>query len=452
MLALGDQAHDNNTGEDCLNLNIWVPPTTNSSSASSPKAVMFWIYGGAFRQGTASIYDFSHLAAEQDVLVVSINYRTNFFGFPGSPAAALNAGLLDQRLALEWVRDNIGAFGGDVNRITIFGQSAGAISVDYHAFAWPEDPIAHAFIQESGTVVLTPAISTEGAARNWYNVSAALGCGGAESPAEEVLGCMRKVPVERIIPVVAPMQASTAPGGGSYLGVFTPTADEEVVFGDYPKLLEEGKFADRPLLLGNNDHESGLQRAIIALIAGFSVGTDAYWNSWETVLFECPAAKRAYWSVKNGVETFRYVYYGDFDNIKLTTKPDSGAYHGAEGRSILDDWEGVDEPTEEQKKVGRELRDAFAGFAKDPKGWVRQGEWKRYVLGEETLKRIAWENMAGENYIDPREIDYRCSFYDAIFGDAGATVEFDSVGETVHERLANLTRVDAQRSFTVYGT
>jgi carboxylesterase type B len=111
----------------------------------------------------------------------------NIFGFPGAPGIQQNAGLLDQRLALEWVRDNIGAFGGDCERITVFGQSAGSVSVAYLAYAYPNDPIVAGYIMESGTphswTPLTPSL----AAQHWYNASSLLGCGTSG----DVLSCMQ---------------------------------------------------------------------------------------------------------------------------------------------------------------------------------------------------------------------------------------------------------------------
>jgi cholinesterase len=85
-----------------------------------------------------------------------MNYRTNIFGFPGNPDLDdKNLAFLDQRLALEWVNNNIEAFGGDVKRITLFGESAGASSVDYYAYAWLDNPIVNAFIAQSGTAMVS---------------------------------------------------------------------------------------------------------------------------------------------------------------------------------------------------------------------------------------------------------------------------------------------------------
>ena len=113
-------------GEDWLSLNVW----TRDLTGSAP--VMVWIHGGAFVNGNSAvpIYD-GHAFARDGVVLVSINYRLGIDGFaylPDAPAPA-NRGLLDQVAALEWVRDNIGAFGGDPANVTIFGESAGGMSV-----------------------------------------------------------------------------------------------------------------------------------------------------------------------------------------------------------------------------------------------------------------------------------------------------------------------------------
>lgn len=113
--------------EDCLNLNVYVP-----QPAWKPKPVMVWFYGGGLLYGSNSVekYDGSFLAANNDVIVVVPNYRTNVYGFSGSPQVPVterNTGFLDQRLALDWVQRNIAAFGGDPAKVTIFGESAGAL-------------------------------------------------------------------------------------------------------------------------------------------------------------------------------------------------------------------------------------------------------------------------------------------------------------------------------------
>ncbi|SDW77436.1 para-nitrobenzyl esterase [Amycolatopsis xylanica] len=110
-------------GDDCLNLNVWTPGGTGLP-------VMVWLHGGAFRNGSNAVPIYDGTAFARDgVVLVSINYRLGVTGFARLPDAPANRGLLDQIAALEWVRDNIAAFGGDPARVTVFGESAGAISI-----------------------------------------------------------------------------------------------------------------------------------------------------------------------------------------------------------------------------------------------------------------------------------------------------------------------------------
>ncbi|MFI0357879.1 carboxylesterase/lipase family protein [Actinomadura sp. 9N407] len=123
-------------GEDCLNLNIWTPFSggTGGSSSLTPggegRPVMVWIHGGAFRNGSGavSVYNGANFARD-GVVCVTVNYRLGVEGFAYLPGAPSNRGLRDQIAALEWVRHNIAAFGGDPGQVTVFGESAGAMSV-----------------------------------------------------------------------------------------------------------------------------------------------------------------------------------------------------------------------------------------------------------------------------------------------------------------------------------
>lgn len=142
--------------EDCLFLNVWTPPGAASGSALP---VMVFIHGGAFITGSGSypIYNGAYLAAADTVVVVTLNYRLGALGFLYSTRHGNqvpgNLGLLDQRTAMEWVRRNIGAFGGDSSRVTIFGESAGAMSVGFHLFSMPSsDSLFRAAIMESNPI------------------------------------------------------------------------------------------------------------------------------------------------------------------------------------------------------------------------------------------------------------------------------------------------------------
>lgn len=129
-------------GEDCLYLNVWSPISTNHS-----KAVLVWIHGGDFKEGSSDdpFFDGSVLAATQDVVVVSFNYRLGFLGFLNAVNANApgNAGLYDQILALTWVKNNIHAFMGNDSQITLFGENVGSVSIRLHMMS----PVAGGLFQ-----------------------------------------------------------------------------------------------------------------------------------------------------------------------------------------------------------------------------------------------------------------------------------------------------------------
>jgi cholinesterase len=227
-------------GEDCLFVNVWTPPKTNNAK----KAVMVWIFGGGFSLGDSStpMYNGEHVAANQDVIVVSFNYRTNMFGFPGAPnLKQLNPALIDQRLALEWIDDNIEAFGGDKSRITLFGESAGASSVDYYAYAWADKkPIVTAMIIQSGTAFMSgpfapPALEKRHDA--WYQTMEKLGCGTRAEDQNKVLVCAQGKSMKEVQDAMPKAQ-----GFQAVVGYFGPTVDNETIFHDVYERAKSGRF------------------------------------------------------------------------------------------------------------------------------------------------------------------------------------------------------------------
>ncbi|CAN8104550.1 unnamed protein product [Discula destructiva] len=233
------------TSEDCLTINVWNKGSSNTTTTTTTaKAVMLWIYGGAFVTGDSSSSQFygATLANTQDVVVVVFNYRVGIFGFPGAPGLEQqNPGFWDQRLAIEWTRDNIAAFGGDPARITLFGESAGAYSVDIYSFAWAEDPIVNALLSESGSAMRTGgplvglAHQLDGYAK-WYNVSQQLGCGGPEMAAT-TLDCMRQKTADEVLSA-----AGEVATGGILQPDFNPWIDEKTVFTDIRERALNGNF------------------------------------------------------------------------------------------------------------------------------------------------------------------------------------------------------------------
>lgn len=139
-------------GEDCLYLNIFVPGKTINRKAK--KAVMVWIHGGGFLLGHLQYYDPSQLASHGDVIVVAIAYRLGIWGFMHSTNPTEipgNMGLHDQVRALYWIREHIESFGGDPNRVTIFGSSAGGISVGFHMISHRSRNLFQRAILQSGS-------------------------------------------------------------------------------------------------------------------------------------------------------------------------------------------------------------------------------------------------------------------------------------------------------------
>ena len=246
----------------------------------------------------------------------SLSYRISIFGFPGNPSTPNNLGLLDHRLAVEWVRDNIANFGGDPTRITLFGQSAGAASVDYYSYAWAEDPIIHAFIPMSGTAIGFGQQTAENATIAWWNLTARLGCGGGSDNHDAVFKCMVEKPAQEIAKAV-PVNFITDSDNSLAYG---PAIDEKLVFSDYFKR----KPAALPMLIGHTDFEAGLFRLLAPDLP------DETWTFINQIAYVCPSAIRSALSLALGNPTWRYRYFGDFPNLVLTNTPPSRAWHSGE--------------------------------------------------------------------------------------------------------------------------
>ena len=354
------------------------------------------------------------------------SYRLNIFGFPGSPNTTQNLGLLDQRLAVEWVRDNVAAFGGDPSRITLFGQSAGGASVDYYSYAWTNDPIVAGFIPESGTVIGLGQATPEQSAKQWFNVTSTLGCGDASSNSDDVLTCMRGKNYTSILAAI-PSSGSSGTDG------FGPTIDNVVVFSDYLNRSAAGNFSKRPMLTGNTDYEAGLFRTVAALSGSFM--SDTYWDGFNQVVFDCPASARANISVANNVTTWRYRWFGVFPNTRLTSAPESGAWHASE-LSILFNTSpsgpGIPANTPEEIAIGTYLRGAWAAFAKDPTNGLKNygGGWPTYVPGQETLIRLAYQNMTGTNVALSSTYDTFCNSTFPVKGSAAGNGTGNGTGNS----------------------
>lgn len=250
LIALGDGI---TMDEDCLVLNVWADDT---GTADTPKPVMVWIHGGAYIFGSASqpIFDGSRFAAGGDVVLVSINYRLGAFGFLelGSFATSDcpfdgNLGLRDILLALEWVRDNIAAFGGDPEQVTIFGQSAGGGLVTTLLAVPAAAGLFHRAIAESSPAssVYGPALQAEIAGRFLEE----LGVGPQDAAS------LRDVPVDRLVATSKTIFAEIPTSRPGVLP-YSPTVDGDLVPLHPVDAFRQGKTLPVPLLIGTNHDET----------------------------------------------------------------------------------------------------------------------------------------------------------------------------------------------------
>lgn len=189
-----------NTAEDCLSLAIWTPA---NATAESRLPVLHFLTGGGDVTGGVNIPtqmppSLVNRSLEQGgMIVVTTNYRVNIFSFPNAKGLGnqTNLGLQDQRLAVEWVYDNIHAFGGDPSKITLWGQSAGASATDMYLFAYPDNPIVRASVSSSGATI-GHALNSDYSGSNFSFVAKNLGCDFEDAQTE--LECMRHVPYPRM--------------------------------------------------------------------------------------------------------------------------------------------------------------------------------------------------------------------------------------------------------------
>jgi len=244
--------------EDCLYLNVW----TAAKSASEKRPVFVYIYGGGFNEGSAAVpvYDGEGLAIK-GLVVVTLNYRVGILGFLTHPElsaesehhASGNYGLLDQVAALQWVHDNIAAFGGDPNRVTIAGQSAGASSV--HALT--ASPLGKGLfqraIEESGSSVTGAGRGGAGQLAN----AEQNGVRFAESKGAKNLADLRAMTWQQI---TAPVQApANAAGRGGGTGVrFSLVVDGYFLPAPVDEIFSQGKQNDVPELTGLNANDLGV--------------------------------------------------------------------------------------------------------------------------------------------------------------------------------------------------
>lgn len=386
--------------EDCLYLNVWTP----DPAPSKPRPVMVWFHGGANVTGSASdvvpfpdipgyIYDGHVLVQEHDVVVVTINYRLGVLGFFGHAALAGedagypfagNQGLLDQRAALQWVRANIAAFGGNPKKVTIFGESAGSVDVCHHVASPGSRKLFHRAISESGGCTTRQPTVAEGAATA-DAFAAAVGCAGV---ADE-LGCLRQVSPSTLLASQGDLTFGPLVDGG-----FLP---------DQPRtLFDSGKYARVPYILGSNTDEGtilfittppvtteaayvaelqaryGSRAAEVAALypaASFPTPQDALERVVGDSGLVCGTYDTARRAAAGGTRTFLYNFARELP-IPILQALDLRAFHGVEMAYVFGI---ITPPTAEDATLGTVVRGYWTKFARsgnpNHRGVVR---WPRY--------------------------------------------------------------------------
>ena len=238
--------------EDCLYVNVFTPP---DAKAGAKLPVMVWIYGGAFTGGSNALYDGTNFA-KQGIVYVALNYRLGRAGWFAHPALTkeagkgpnANYGLMDQIAALKWVQQNIGAFGGDAKNVTIFGESAGAISVNYLMLAPEAKGLFQKAIAESGfgRLAAKPLKGPGSAEETGSNWTKSIGINGDDAAAAKA---MRALSFEDLRKGPLP------------LGSVGPIADGHLITGTALQEFTQGKEAKVPYILGGNSDEASLTRS-----------------------------------------------------------------------------------------------------------------------------------------------------------------------------------------------
>jgi para-nitrobenzyl esterase len=352
--------------ENCLFLNVWTPEP--APDAALP--VMVWLPGGGNQNGSASdlspltgnahIYDGRDLAESHGVVVVTINYRVGVMGFfshPGLRAEGSrsgNQGLADQQLAMRWVQENIVAFGGDPDNVTLFGESAGAQDTCLQVVSPTARGLFHRGIAESGGC-MTYRPEAAIAEQQVQAFAEAVGCSGA---ADE-LACLRDKPVRDLL-IAAPLDGGSpdAPGGRQFSGgtprwEFNPVVDGELIPAQPRELVAAQDFAKVPYLTGSNfeegrlfllsvttpvttdaEYQAALQRlfgnfaaeaAVLYPVSAFATPQDALVRVWGDSRLVCSTTETARRLAANGASVYAYDFARPIPSLEGL-----GATHGVE--------------------------------------------------------------------------------------------------------------------------
>ncbi|MEM7099060.1 MAG: carboxylesterase family protein [Pseudomonadota bacterium] len=387
------------TSEDCLYLNVW----SSNVGGEKPQAVMVWIHGGALTRGSGStsIYDGNALA-QKGVVLVTINYRLGPFGYMAHPALTAEAekqsgtgssgnyGTLDQIAALQWVQDNISAFGGDPDNVTIFGESAGSWSVNHMTASPLAAGLFHKAIGQSGAKFdPMPELAVDRSVTSAHSV----GLKFAKHLGVDSVEALRALDVSEI---------NTGFATFAEQGFSQPNVDGYVFPDHIANIFAQGKHNDVALILGSNADEGtnllpppaneqaalGFLKSLAGdevekLLDVYDFASDyraAYYGAFRDAIFTRPMREWARLASAQNRDVWLY-YFTYVPPAPMGGK--LGAYHAAEIRYAFDNAEVTFDgqpATDEELKLGDTLSDYWVSFAKTGEPVSDGGaRWPRYT-------------------------------------------------------------------------
>lgn len=401
--------------EDCLVVNVHVP-----DPAPTNAPVLVWIHGGAFLVNSGIGLDRStlgdFLARSENAIVVSMNYRLGPFGFFRYPGVADgNQGILDQQLALAWVRDHIALFGGDPSRVTIVGESAGGLSVCLHLVAPGSRGLFHRAISQSG-LCDSHLPSVAEAEEAGTDLVRSAGCEGTP----DVGACMRAASVETLFEAAGDAADLTVLLSGTSNRPFWPLVDGTVLPSSFRDAVVAGDAADVPTILGWNRDEGTLfvglaemagtvadaaayDRAVDSFATREGVDPAALRAAYPIASYPdpgaaiadlvgdaeliCPSRRAALLLTEAGVDLHVYRFDHDGAQFQLTLPRMLGAFHSAEVQFVFGHPVGMAAFAGAQAALQEAMQNDWGAFVR---GEALRSDWPAFDAATETA--IVWDD------------------------------------------------------------